>query len=61
MIVHEEIVPSKRVLQLAASSRCFAHYCELVAVAQPLGVPLITADRALMVAFSAVARPLTLN
>ena len=55
MIVREEVVRSERVLQLVASSRCSAYDCECVAAAQQLGVPLITADRALLEAFPAVA------
>jgi len=58
VIVHEEGVQSERVLQLVASSRCSAFNCEFVAAAQQLGVPLITADRALLDAFPAVAQPL---
>lgn len=60
VIVHEEVVQSERVLQLVASSRCSAYDCEFVAAAQQLGVPLITADRALLHAFPAVAQPLPL-
>jgi predicted nucleic acid-binding protein len=60
VIVHEEVVQSERVLQLVASSRCSAYDCEFVAAAQQLGVPLITADRALLNAFPAIAQPLPL-
>jgi hypothetical protein len=58
VIVHEEVVPSELVLQLVAFSRCSAYDCEFVAAAQQLQVPLITADRALIAAFPAVAQPL---
>jgi hypothetical protein len=57
VIVHEEAVQSERVLQLVASSRCSADDCEFVAAAQQLGVPLITADRALLEAFPGIAQP----
>ncbi len=58
MIVHEEVVQSERVLRLVESSRCSAYDCEFVSVAQQLGVPLITADWALLKAFPALAQPL---
>jgi predicted nucleic acid-binding protein len=38
-------VASLRVLSLVASSACSAYDCEFVALAQDLGVPLVTADR----------------
>ena len=54
----DEPVASEQVLQLAHSSRCRAYDCEFVAAAQQLGVPLVTEDRAVLVAFPDVARPL---
>lgn len=54
----EEPVPSDAVLRLAAGSGCSAYDCEFVAAAQQLGVPLVTADRALLQAFPDLAQPL---
>ena len=54
----DEPVASDQVLQLANSSRCSAYYCEFVAAALQLGVPLVTDDRAVLAAFPDVARPL---
>jgi predicted nucleic acid-binding protein len=45
-------VPSERVLALVAASPCSAYDCEYVALAEELAVPLITADRQLLRAFS---------
>jgi predicted nucleic acid-binding protein len=42
---------SSRILRLAADSGCSAYDCEFVALAQDLGVPLVTADRALIEKF----------
>lgn len=55
MAGREHIVQSSRVLQLAAGSGCTAYDCEFVAVAEHLGVPLITFDRAILNAFPRVA------
>ncbi len=55
MAGREHIVQSSRVLQLAAESGCTAYDCEFVAVAEHLGVPLITFDRAVLHAFSQIA------
>ncbi len=51
-------VPSADVLRLVQQSPCSAYDCEFVALAQDLGVPLVTSDKAILKAFSAVARPL---
>jgi predicted nucleic acid-binding protein len=48
---HEDKVSTEHVLQLVSSSRCSAYDCEFVAVAQHLGVPLITEDRAILTGF----------
>lgn len=47
-------VASARVLRLAAASGCSAYDCEFVALAQDLGVPLVTSDRALIAKFRPV-------
>lgn len=48
----EFAVPGERVLHLVASSNCSAYDCEYVALAEELGVPLVTADRQLLRAFA---------
>ena len=48
-------VSSAQVLSLAASSRCSAYDCEFVALAQNLGVPLVTADRDVLTDFPSLA------
>ena len=55
---HEEKVSIEQVLQLVSSSHCSAYDCEFVAVAQHLGVPLITEDRAILTAFPDLAQSL---
>ena len=45
-------VASLRVLSLTASSSCSAYDCEFVALAQDLGVPLVTADRQILDQFA---------
>jgi len=42
---------SSRILRLAADSGCSAYDCEFVALAQDLGVTMVTADRALIEKF----------
>ena len=51
----EHAVASDVVLALTASSRLSAYDCEFVALAQSLGVPLVTEDRAVLKAFPEVA------
>jgi predicted nucleic acid-binding protein len=48
-------VSSPQVLSLAASSRCSAYDCEFVALAQDLGVPLVTSDGQVLSAFPSTA------
>ncbi len=51
----EHVVPSRRILQLAADSGCTAYDCEFVAVAESLGAPLVTSDRQILRSFPDVA------
>lgn len=54
-IGQEFSVPAERVLPLVAASPCSAYDCEYVALAQELGVPLVTSDRQVIRAFGDVA------
>ena len=47
----EYAVDSADVLNLTSSSSCSAYDCEFVALAQELGVPLVTADRGIRRSF----------
>ena len=51
----EYAVDARRVLELAIQSKCSAYDCEYVALAQDLGVPLVTADRQVLRAFPKIA------
>lgn len=48
---NEFAVKSDHVLRLVSNSNCSAYDCELVALAQTLNVPLISADRHLLASF----------
>ena len=48
-------VDAHDVLALAFRSNCSTYDCEYVALAQTLGVPLVTTDRAILKAFPALA------
>ncbi len=52
----EYTVDSERVLRLVATSRCTAYDCEFVALADDLGVPLVTSDGAVLRDFPDLAR-----
>lgn len=54
----EHLPSSERVFQLAIESGCTAYDCEFVVVAEQLGVPLVTADNALLKAFPQRTRTL---
>jgi predicted nucleic acid-binding protein len=56
LMIHREFqVDAAQVLRLVAGSRCSAYDCEFVALAQRLGVPLVTADRRLAAEFPDIA------
>lgn len=52
---NEYEVPSVFIMHLLGSSKCSAYDCEFVALAQYLGVPLVTADKQILHEFPAVA------
>jgi predicted nucleic acid-binding protein len=51
----EYSVSSERILELAVQSGCTAYDCEYVALAQDLGVPLVTADKQMLRVFPKTA------
>lgn len=53
---NEYEVPSAQIMQLVNSSNCSAYDCEFVALAQYLGVPLITADKKILRDFPGIAK-----
>jgi predicted nucleic acid-binding protein len=52
---NEYSVPTERVIKLVLASDCSAYDCEYVALAQDLGVPLVTTDKQLVKAFPKTA------
>jgi predicted nucleic acid-binding protein len=52
---HEYSVVSRHVLTLARQSGCSAYDCEFVALAQDLGLPLVTTDQQILKAFPTIA------
>jgi predicted nucleic acid-binding protein len=58
MLDWEYEVSSYQVLDLVTQSTCTSYDCEFVALAQELGVPLVTVDRQLLGQFPDVAVPL---
>jgi predicted nucleic acid-binding protein len=48
-------VSSEKVLELAVQSKCTAYDCEYVALAQELGVDLVTTDKQVLRAFPKIA------
>ena len=51
----EFTVPTERILKLVLASDCTAYDCEYVALAQDLGVPLVTTDKQILRAFPKTA------
>jgi predicted nucleic acid-binding protein len=54
----ERFVDPDHVMRLVATSTCTAYDCEFVALAQELGVPLVTTDEQIIRDFPGVARAL---
>ena len=52
---NEYSVPTERIIKLVLASDCSAYDCEYVALAQDLGVPLVTADKQILRAFPKIA------
>jgi predicted nucleic acid-binding protein len=52
---HEFSVPTERILKLVLASNCTAYDCEYVALAQDLGVPLVTTDKQILREFPKIA------
>jgi predicted nucleic acid-binding protein len=56
LMEERQVIPnSNRVLALAAKSSCTAYDCEYVALAEQLGIPLVTADKQLIRIFPEIA------
>jgi predicted nucleic acid-binding protein len=52
---NEYSVPTERIIKLVLASDCTAYDCEYVALAQDLGVPLVTTDKQILRAFPEIA------
>jgi predicted nucleic acid-binding protein len=52
----EHLVDGMRVLDLVAASNCSAHDCEYVALAEVLGLSLVTTDQQILADFPMIAR-----
>jgi predicted nucleic acid-binding protein len=52
---NEYSVPTERIIKLVLASDCSAYDCEYVALAQDLGVPLVTAAKQILRAFPNIA------
>ena len=56
LLEERQVAPnSNRVLMLASASSCTAYDCEYVALAEQLGIKLVTADKQLIKAFPDIA------
>jgi predicted nucleic acid-binding protein len=55
----ERDVDSRQVLELVRTSDCSAYDCEFVALAQALGIPLLTMEGRVLKAFPTIARSLS--
>ena len=53
---HEYEISSAHIMQLVKSSQCSAYDCEFVALAQYLGVPLITSDKKILREFPEITQ-----
>lgn len=55
---NEYEISSAHIMQLVNTSQCSAHDCEFVALAQYLDIPLVTADKKLLIEFPDIAKSL---
>ena len=52
---NEYSIPSGRILKLVTRSKCSAYDCEFAALAEELGVKLVTSDKVILAAFPKIA------